>query len=110
MPRFVANDRYRVRLHFSENVHNGPGLRKFNVTINGVQVLTNFDIYATAGGMNRALVVEFLTNADANGKILVQFTTGTADVPQVNGIEGIPLATLPEAEWYYPRFMRAVRP
>ncbi|PYX88415.1 MAG: hypothetical protein DMG67_17195, partial [Acidobacteria bacterium] len=31
---------------------NGIGQRVFNVTINGSNVLSNFDIFATAGAMN----------------------------------------------------------
>ena len=43
----------QVLLLSSETTFNGPNLRKFNVSINGVQVLTNYDIYATSGGMNK---------------------------------------------------------
>ena len=46
---------YTVRLHFAEIYWNAAGQRRFNVAINGTQVLTNFDIFATAGA-NKALV------------------------------------------------------
>ena len=39
-----------------------------NVKINGTQVLTNFDIFADAGGANKADVKQFLATADANAK------------------------------------------
>jgi len=39
-------------LGFTESYVTSPGQRIFNVSINGTQVLTNFDIYAAAGGRN----------------------------------------------------------
>ena len=83
----TANDGYLVRLHESENYWTGTGQRQFNVVANGTQVLTNFDIYASAGGQYKALVVEFYVNADSNGKISLQFQSGAADQPKVDGIE-----------------------
>jgi len=35
-----------VFLYFSEDTFNAAGRRKFNVSINGTQVLANFDIFA----------------------------------------------------------------
>ena len=49
---------YTVRLHFAEIYWTAAGQRRFNVAINGTQVLTNFDIFATAGA-NKALVRDF---------------------------------------------------
>ena len=42
-----------VTLYFAETYVTGAGQRLFNVSINGATVLTNFDIYASAGGANR---------------------------------------------------------
>jgi hypothetical protein len=78
---------YAVRLHFAEIVAVAPGQRKFNVTINGQQVLTDFDIYATAGAANTAIVRTFDTVADPNGLITITFTNGSAGAALVNGIE-----------------------
>ena len=50
---------YTVRLHFAEYAHTAAGQRTFNVSINGTQVLTNFDIFATAGGEFKANVQQF---------------------------------------------------
>lgn len=83
----TANDGYLVRLHESENYWTSANSRKFNVIANGTQVLTNFDIYAAAGGQYKAVVVEFYVTADSNGKIAIQFAPGTADQPKVDGIE-----------------------
>jgi hypothetical protein len=59
----------------------------FNVLINGKQVLTNYDIFASAGGEFIATVESFAVTADSTGTITLQFVRGTADNPQANGIE-----------------------
>ena len=78
---------YAVRLHFAEFVFSAQGLRKFNVVINGTQVLTDFDIFAAAGAKNTAIVRMFDTVADPNGTITITFTNGSAGVAFVNAIE-----------------------
>ena len=78
---------YAVRLHFAEIVFVAPGQRKFNVTINGTQVLTDFDIFAAAGAANTAIIQSFDTVADPSGTITITFTNGSAGVPFVNGVE-----------------------
>src|SRR5262249_6047675 len=49
IPNLTPGASYTVRLHFTETAFQGVGQRKFNVVINGAQVLTNYDIYADAG-------------------------------------------------------------
>jgi fibronectin type 3 domain-containing protein len=84
-----AGASYTVRLHFAETFHNAAGQRTFNVLINGSQVLTNFDIYATAGGQNKATVQQFTATANSSGQIAIQFVT-VVDNAQINGIEVYP--------------------
>jgi beta-glucanase (GH16 family) len=84
---------YLVRLHLCETTFSPPNRRTFNVTINGAPVLTEFDIYAAAGGLNKAVVPEFAVTADDNGQLTVKFlqgTQGTNHNPSVRGIEVIP--------------------
>ena len=57
--------------------------------INGTQVLTNFDIFATAGGENKAVAESFTATANSTGTITIQFVT-VKDNAQVNGIEVTP--------------------
>jgi hypothetical protein len=64
----------------------GVGSRVFNASINGTQVLNNYDIFQDAGGANIAVVKQFTTTSDANGKITIQFSNVT-DNAMVNGIE-----------------------
>ena len=87
IPGFTAGEEYIVDLHFAETYWTGPGLRQFNVLINGNQVLKNYDIFASAGGEYIATVESFLATADSTGTITIQFVPGSADNPQVNGIE-----------------------
>jgi hypothetical protein len=83
----VPNTSYTVRLHFAENVFNGAGQRLFNVFINGTQVLTNFDIFAAAGGKDTANVQEFTATSNSSGQILVHYAVGSADNPKSSGLE-----------------------
>jgi hypothetical protein len=87
IPGFTAGAKYIVDLHFAETFWTAPGQRLFNVLINGNQVLTNYDIFASAGGEFIATVESFAVTADATGTITIQFVPGAADNPQVNGIE-----------------------
>jgi hypothetical protein len=87
LPNLSAGAAYTVNLHFAEIYWTAAGKREFNVLINGTQVLTNFDVFAAAGGENIAIVKSFPATASASGTITIQFTTGAADLPKVSGIE-----------------------
>jgi len=87
IPSLTAGTTYTVNLHFAEIYWAAAGKREFNVLINGAQVLTNFDVFATAGGEDIAIVKSFPATASATGTITIQFTTGAADLPKVSGIE-----------------------
>lgn len=79
---------YILRLHFAEITKTAAGQRIFNVSVNGDQSLTNFDIFAEAGAKNKALVKEFLITANNNNQIVVNFTGGTvASPPMISAIE-----------------------
>jgi hypothetical protein len=73
IPGFAAGSSHSVRLHFAETYWTAAGLRIFNVTINGTQVLTNFDIFAAAGAKNKAVIEQFTTNANASGQYVITF-------------------------------------
>jgi Malectin domain/Fibronectin type III domain len=89
LPNLVAGNSYTVRLHFAEVYFTAAGQRLVNVSINGTQVLTNFDIFAAAGGMNIAIVEEFSATADSGGHITILFSPGSANNPKACGIEVI---------------------
>jgi len=83
----VAGQSYAVRLHFAEIFWTGPKERRFNVSINGKRVLKNFDIFATAGAANTAIVKMFGAIANKSGTIVIGFTKGANDQPKISGIE-----------------------
>jgi Malectin domain/Fibronectin type III domain/PQQ-like domain len=83
---FTANSSHTVRLHFCETFWTAAGKRLFNVSINGTQVLTNFDIFATAGGQNIANIQQFTETADSTGTYTLVFTSNT-DKALISGIE-----------------------
>lgn len=86
IPGFPANSSHTVTLYFVENYVTGTGKREFNVTINGTQVLTNFDVFAAAGGQFIAVQRSFNTTANSAGQIVIQFTLGAVQNPMVSGI------------------------
>jgi hypothetical protein len=95
-PNLIAGTSYKVRLHFAEIAYDAAGIRVFNVFINGVQVLSNFDIFAATGAMNKATVREFTATANGSGQIIIQYT----DIPgkdnaKSSGIEILPLLAAP---------------
>ena len=71
--KLVAGASYKVRLHFAEIFYSSAGIRVFNVFINGTQVLTNYDIFAAAGAMNRATLKECVAVASGTGQIVIQY-------------------------------------
>lgn len=83
---YLPGTNYLVRLHFMECCWSAPGQREFNVFINGSEVLTNFDIFATAGAQDRAVIREIMTTANANGQIVVGFSN-VVDNASISAIE-----------------------
>ena len=86
VPGFTAGASHTVRLHFAETFWSTAGSRVFNVSINGTQVLSNFDIFATAGAKNKAVIEQFTVSANSSGQYVIQFTT-VKDNSLVSGIE-----------------------
>jgi hypothetical protein len=77
---------YKLRLHFAEFIVGGTNQRVFNVLVNGSAFLTNFDIIAETGGINRATVRDTTATADANGQIAVEIVSVVA-FGKISGIE-----------------------
>ena len=90
VPGLTAGASYNVRLDFAEEYWTTAGSRTFNVLINGAQVLTSFDIFATAGGEFKAVAESFTATASSAGAVTIQFVT-VKDNAQVNGIEISPV-------------------
>jgi hypothetical protein len=85
----VPDGKYTVILKFAEIVHAAPDRRKFNVAINGDRVLSDFDVFAAAGGALVTIDRSFPVTV-TNGSIDLDFSAGPIDLPLLNGIEIIP--------------------
>jgi len=83
---FAQASTHTVKLHFAETYWPQSNQRIFNVNINGTTVLPNFDIVASAGAANKAVIQSFTTTANSSGQIVIQFAS-VKDNAQVNAIE-----------------------
>jgi len=83
---FNPSSNHTVRLHFAETYFKTTGSRTFNVSINGVTVLTNFDVLATAGTINKAVIEQFTEPASSSGDYVITFTS-VINQSLVSGIE-----------------------
>ena len=81
----VPPGKYTVVLKFAEIYWTTTGRRLFNTSINGTQVLTNFDIVAAAGAAFTAIDKSFPVTVTGSS-ITIQFTTGSADLPKISAI------------------------
>jgi predicted alpha-1,2-mannosidase len=85
-----AGHTYTVRLHFAEIFDNQAGERLENISINGVPELTNFDIFATAGEIDKAVVKDFYNiQPNAQGKIVISVSAAPSSPDQNAKISGI---------------------
>ncbi len=91
-----GNGTFDVTLHFAETywgsrVAGGAGSRKFNVYLENVKRLSDYDVFAKAGGAMRA-VKETIRVTVSDGVLNLYFAKGTADNPLVSAIEVVPAA------------------
>lgn len=70
----VSNATYNVVLHFAELYHNAAGARSFNLSIEGQQILSNFDVFSLVGhdGAYEQRVNNIAVN---DGKLTITLTT-----------------------------------
>jgi len=93
LPGLTPGAPYTLRLHFAEVYWTSAGMRLFNVAANGRNLLTGFDIFAAAGGANKAVARTFTTTADKDGKVTLTFAgaPGSPDPnAKISGIELLP--------------------
>ncbi|HUJ11340.1 MAG TPA: TIM-barrel domain-containing protein [Verrucomicrobiae bacterium] len=82
------NGTYEITLYNAETKWTAAGQRLFNVFIQGQEVLSNYDIFAAAGGSNKAVVVTF-TNIVAGGQLQIDFAGVTTPYDSNARISGI---------------------
>ncbi|EEF58369.1 fibronectin type III domain-containing protein [Pedosphaera parvula] len=85
---------YKVRLHFAEIFYTAAGIRQFNVFINGIEVLANYDIFAAAGTNYKAVIKGYTIPANGSGQIIIQYVSiAGKDNAKSSGIEVLPIDT-----------------
>eukprot|EP00884_Botryococcus_braunii_P011420 jgi/Botrbrau1/20279/Bobra.31_1s0062.1 len=80
-----------VTLYFSENRYFREGQRKMNISINGLEALSNFDIYATVLAQFTAVQYSFVINNFANS-VSVDYK----DLPPFGGAVFNAISVLPD--------------
>jgi hypothetical protein len=74
-----------VELFFAESYFDKSGSRVFDIALNNKTVLKAFDIYAAAGGKNKAVVKKFTVNCP-DGKLTVSIPHVESDQPEIAAI------------------------
>jgi hypothetical protein len=87
----TGNGIFKVKLHFSEPyygylVPGGVGSRKFKVRIEGVRKLTEYDVFAKAGGAMKAIVEHFTVQV-MDSVLTIEFVRGSKGYSLVSAIE-----------------------
>jgi hypothetical protein len=82
----LPNGSYDVELHFAEVYYNQAGVRVFDIKIEGQVVADNFDIWAAAGGKNRAVTRTFQVTV-SDGRLDIDVVPETNDEPTVHAIK-----------------------
>jgi hypothetical protein len=77
--------KYKVTLYFAEIYFDAPGQRVFDVVVNGLVVSQGMDVVAVAGGPNRAIAASLDAEADASGRIAIDFRPVVSN-PKISGI------------------------
>ncbi len=83
--------RYTVTLHFAEPEDVGKGARVFDVSLQGKQVLSGFDIVKEAGGARKALRKEF-KRVDVSGDLVITLAPAASSKlkrPVLSGFEAV---------------------
>ena len=92
----VANGNYKVNLYFAETIFTKPGIRVFDVQMEGKAIWGSLDIFAQAGA-NHALVKSAQVSV-TDGELVVRFVHHVnANFPIVSAIEILPVAKASDA-------------
>lgn len=78
----TAGSGYTLNLHFCENFYSSAGQRVGSISLNGSNILSNFDVFAEVGGKHKALVKIF-SNLTFTGEVCALSFTNTL----INAIE-----------------------
>jgi hypothetical protein len=81
----VSDGIYTLRLHFADNT--SVGNRMFDINLQGVTALADYDIVASAGGTYVADVQEFSVTAAGGSGIELELVSKTNSGARISGIE-----------------------
>ncbi len=87
----VPNGKYTVRLHFAETYHDAAGARLFSLKVED-RTIANLDVFAEAGGKNKALIKTLEEVVVADGELNIDFTGAGALVNAVEVASALPPA------------------
>ncbi len=87
----TGNGYYDITLHFNETfwgnlARGGVGSRRFNVDMEGDRKLTEYDIFAQAGGAMKSVRETFRVRV-TDGQLTLRFSRGSNDFARVEAIE-----------------------
>jgi hypothetical protein len=80
----IPNGQYQIKLYFAETWVKTVGGRVFDVKVEGVTVLNDYDIYSQAGAFNTA-VIETVTTTVSDSMLTIEFIHGVQN-PKVCAI------------------------
>ena len=87
----VANGTYAIHLYFAETIFTKPGIRVFDVQMQGKTVWSSFDIFLQAGA-NHALVKSAQVSV-TDGELVIRFVHhANANFPIISALEILPVA------------------
>ena len=84
----MTNGAYTVRLHFAELNKTAANTRTFDVRLENTTVLSNFDVFAQAAGIDKAIVRQFPVTV-TDGVMTIDFIRRIENA-KISAIEIIP--------------------
>jgi hypothetical protein len=85
----VTNGQYNLTLRFADSQYWAVGQRVFNVAVNGVATLNNFDVVAQGGSSYKAVDRQFPITV-TNGQVLLDFAA-VVNTPLISAIQITPV-------------------
>ncbi|MGO8671279.1 MAG: fibronectin type III domain-containing protein [Capsulimonadaceae bacterium] len=85
IPNLTAGSQHSFTLYFVEQYFSAAGERVFSVAANGTTVISNLDVYSTAGADYKAIQKTFTATANSGGQIVLIFTA-SVDQAKCGGI------------------------
>ncbi len=84
----VVNGNYELTLHFAEPNTTAVGARRFDIYVNGVLAVANYDIRAAAGAIRTAVTLTLPATASAQNGLTLELVHQTSNFPALlSGLE-----------------------